>query len=260
MADETKRRTILMDTSMILEVEESVIATLNKSAWVFVTDIVLQELDGHKNNANPVVAYKARAFFRRLEKQNQEALMVLPHHTMVLEKRDTVHQMHLGETPLYVMVRKPYKSTDSNDSKIIEIARDYGMSLVTFDMAQRVRAMSEGVLIERSELPKNENTTLRASMQTFLNVSIALLFFGFFANIVHTLLQPLKTMDIAQTVEIGLVFGAGICGVFFVKHLFFDRIRKEGFERRRMEKTTDWHTNPCDNLLIGNTFYSSIHD
>jgi len=159
-----------------------------------------------------------------------------------------------------VMVRKPYKSTDSNDSKIIEIARDYGMSLVTFDMAQRVRAMSEGVLIERSELPKNENTTLRAGIQMFLNASIVFLFFGFFANIVHTVLQPLKTMDIAQTVEIGLVFGAGICGVFFVKHLFFDRIRKEGFERRRMEKTTDWHTNPCDNLLIGNTFYSSMHE
>lgn len=260
MAHETKRRTILMDTSMILEVEESVIATLNKSAWVFVTDIVLQELDGHKNNANPVIAYKAREFFRRLGKQNQEALMVLPHHAMVLEKRDTVHQMHLGETSLYVMVRKPYKSNDSNDSKIIEIARDYGMSLVTFDMAQRVRAMSEGVLIESLELPKSKNTTLRAGIQTFLNVSIVFLFFGFFANIVHTLLQPLKKMDISQTVEIGFVLGAGICGVFFVKHLLFDSMCKEGFERRSMEKTTDWHTNPCDNLLIGNTFYSSMHD
>lgn len=32
-----------------------------------------------------------------------------------------------------------------NDSKIIEVAKDYNMTLVTLDMAQRVRGLSDGV-------------------------------------------------------------------------------------------------------------------
>jgi len=136
---------ILIDTSIIIEGGEEVIAKLEKVAPVFVTDIVLQELDGHKNNANGSVAYKAREFFRRLGKSNGESLDVLPPDGMRLEKIDTLRQMALGDTPLYVIVRKPYKSRDINDSKIIEIAKDYNMTLVTLDTAQRVRGLSDGV-------------------------------------------------------------------------------------------------------------------
>lgn len=136
---------ILIDTSVILEGGEDIIAKLDKVAPVFVTDIVLQELDGHKNNANGAVAYQAREFFRRLGKTNGEALFVLPPDGMKLEKTDTLRKMTLGNTPLHVIVRKPYKSRDINDSKIIEVAKDYNMTLVTLDMAQRVRGLSDGV-------------------------------------------------------------------------------------------------------------------
>lgn len=136
---------ILIDTSVILEGGEDIIAKLDKVAPVFVTDIVLQELDGHKNNANGAIAYQAREFFRRLGKTNGEALFVLPPDGMKLEKTDALRKMFLGNTPLHVIVRKPYKSRDINDSKIIEVAKDYNMTLVTLDMAQRVRGLSDGV-------------------------------------------------------------------------------------------------------------------
>lgn len=136
---------ILIDTSILLEGGEEVIAKLSKVAPVFVTDIVLQELDGHKNNANTSVAYRAREFFRRLGSSNGEALFTLPPDGMKLEKTDSLRKMRLGDTPLYVLIRKPYKSRDINDSKIIEVAKDYNMTLVTLDTAQRVRGLSDGV-------------------------------------------------------------------------------------------------------------------
>lgn len=152
------RQNILVDTSIPLEGGEDIIAKLDKVAPVFVTDIVLQELDGHKNNANGAIAYQAREFFRRLGKTNGEALFVLPPDGMKLEKTDTLRRMTLGNTTLYVIVRKPYKSRDINDSKIIEVAKDYNMTLVTLDMAQRVRALSEGVNVETLERIVQKNT------------------------------------------------------------------------------------------------------
>lgn len=136
---------LLIDTSVILEGGEEIIAKLEKIAPVFVTDIVLQELDGHKNNANSSVAYRAREFFRTLGNSNGIELDVLPLSGMRLEKTDSLRKMFLGAIPLHVIVRKPYKSRDINDSKIIEVAKDYNMTLVTLDTAQRVRGLSDGV-------------------------------------------------------------------------------------------------------------------
>jgi predicted ribonuclease YlaK len=136
---------ILIDTSIAVEGGEAIIAKLEKIAPVFVTDIVLQELDGHKNNTNGAITFQAREFFRRLGNSNGVELHVMPNSNLLLEKTDTLRKMFLGATPLHVIVRKPYKSRDINDSKIIEIAKDYNMVLVTLDTAQRVRGLSEGV-------------------------------------------------------------------------------------------------------------------
>lgn len=168
MMNGQNRQNILVDTSIPLEGGEAVIAKLNKVAPVFVTDIVLQELDGHKNNSNGAVAYQAREFFRRLGKTNGEALFVLPPDGMKLEKTDTLRKMTLGNMPLHVIVRKPYKSRDINDSKIIEVAKDYNMTLVTLDMAQRVRALSEGVNVETLEkiVPRDIDTEERVIVES----------------------------------------------------------------------------------------------
>ena len=76
---ENRLQMILLDTSILLEVDSDTIEQLTQIASVVVTDIVLQELDGHKNNVNGTVAYRAREFFRQLGKTNGEVLEGLPH-------------------------------------------------------------------------------------------------------------------------------------------------------------------------------------
>lgn len=188
--NEHTKRNILVDTSIPVEGGEEIIAKLEKIASVFVTDIVLQELDGHKNNANGAIAFQAREFFRRLGNSNGIPLDVLPIDGMKLEKTDTLRKMFLGTTPLHVIVRKPYKSRDINDSKIIEIAKDYNMTLVTLDTAQRVRGLSEGVNAVTLEtiLPResfNEEANKMSEVEQIKNTkdekksfSISLLIFG----------------------------------------------------------------------------------
>lgn len=158
---------ILIDTSIALEGGEELIAKLEKVAPVFVTDIVLQELDG-KKGAEGSVGYNAREFFRKLGRDNGVEMFVLPPNNVKLEKTDTLRKMTLGVTPIYVIVRKPYKSRDINDSKIIEIAKDYNMKLVTLDMAQRVRALSEGVNVETLEkiVPRDIDTEERVIVES----------------------------------------------------------------------------------------------
>lgn len=252
------RQNILVDTSIPLEGGEDIIAKLDKVAPVFVTDIVLQELDGHKNNANGAIAYQAREFFRRLGKTNGEALFVLPPDGMKLEKTDTLRRMTLGNTTLHVIVRKPYKSRDINDSKIIEVAKDYNMTLVTLDMAQRVRAMSEGVNVE----------TLKVEEKKVHKMTIISLFIAFWSILFFVFYY--FAQNIIQYKSIGEVIGISmflLVGVGFTSVLPYYFINKDKFENNtsytkelNQEKFDDWQTNPSDNLLIGNTFHDSLND
>jgi len=208
---------ILIDTSIAVEGGEAIIAKLEKIAPVFVTDIVLQELDGHKNNANGAVAFQAREFFRRLGNSNGIALDVLPLDGMKLEKTDTLRKMFLGAIPLHVIVRKPYKSRDINDSKIIEIAKDYNMKLVTLDTAQRVRGLSEGVeavaldailqresfkdeVGEMSEVEKLDN-----NQETEKHVSVPLLLIGITLVIVSLIFSSNVFSYILFFVGLGII-------------------------------------------------------
>lgn len=190
---------ILIDTSIAVEGGEAIIAKLEKIAPVFMTDIVLQELDGHKNNANAEVAYQARKLFKRLGKDNGVELHVMPLSNMPLEKGDTLRKMTLGDTPLHVIVRKFYKTKNINDSKIIEVAKDYNMTLVTLDMAQRVRGLSEGVeavdldavlpQVPKEEIQMSEIVKLQKTIEAKNKVKsdfpwgASLIFIGIFALI-----------------------------------------------------------------------------
>lgn len=252
---------ILIDTSIALEGGEELIAKLEKVAPVFVTDIVLQELDG-KKGAEGSVGYNAREFFRKLGRDNGVEMFVLPPNNVKLEKTDTLRKMTLGVTPIYVIVRKPYKSRDINDSKIIEIAKDYNMKLVTLDMAQRVRAMSEGVDVEILKVEVRKRNMSKIIVENFLNISIIFLFFAFVANIGYNLSKPLQYMNIAQTVQVGFFLMLGIFTLVFIKYLLLNKSSTITESKRRRTKNagTDWITEPTDNLLIGNTFHDSLND
>ena len=141
------RTNVLLDTSVILEGMDVVEGIYDDDCNIFVTDIVLQELDGKKSDEK--VGFNARSFFRALGGAEGKKMEKIPVSLKPLENGDTLFMMPLStesrKIPLYVLVRKRCKTRDINDSKIIEVAKDYGLKLVTFDTAQKVRAMSEGV-------------------------------------------------------------------------------------------------------------------
>lgn len=141
--DKLAKRNVFLDTSIILEGGMQFLSRTAKVANLFVTDIVLQELDG-KKNAEGKVGYNAREFYRQFNTAKVEELHELPD-GQKLDRRDVLQQMTLPDgLVLHTIHRAPYKTKDINDSKIIEVAKDYKGTLSTIDMAQSVRAKSVG--------------------------------------------------------------------------------------------------------------------
>lgn len=136
-------KNIVVDTSVILESLYNIDLLLQEHN-VFLTDIVLQELDGKKNDEK--VGYNSREFYRILGHSTTLKLSKLPNSDIVAFNNDSIIQMAYKNKYIYMIVRNYYKLRDINDSKIIEIAKDYEMTLVTMDMAQKVRAATQDVV------------------------------------------------------------------------------------------------------------------
>lgn len=260
MMNEHTRRNILIDTSIAVEGGEAIIAKLEKIAPVFVTDIVLQELDGHKINANGAVAFQARTLFKRFGKDNGVELHVMPLSNMPLEKGDTLRKMTLGSTPLYVLVRKFYKSRDINDSKIIEIAKDYNMTLVTLDMAQRVRAVSEGVDVFVIE-EKSDNKEKGFSMFKFVFFFVVCLCI---APIVYFNFDLFVSKSIVENVVFSIVVLFCLLLLFLIlNYAFSNRIKENASSKEYKDfesiKSDNWVTDPSKSFLNGNLFHETLH-
>jgi len=141
--DKLAKRNVFLDTSVILERGMNFLSRTAKAANLYVTDIVLQELDG-KKNAEGKVGFNAREFYRQFNTAKVEELHELPD-GQKLDRRDILQQMTLPDgLVLHTIHRAPYKTRDINDSKIIEVSKDYKGTLSTIDMAQSVRAKSVG--------------------------------------------------------------------------------------------------------------------
>ena len=254
---ENRLQMMLLDTSILLEVDSDTIEQLTQIASVVVTDIVLQEIDGHKNNVNGTVAYRAREFFRQLGKTNGEVLEGLPHTAEKLKHTDTLRLMTLGSSPLFIMVRKRYHSRDINDSKIIEIAKEYAMTLVTADMAQRVRGLSEGlnVLCLEALLPKpaislKEETVLQESSEksTLLGtlIKLSVLFLVFASLLSVTSVESVGFVVVLGLLSMVALFGKPIHPMSLAKR---DRCAKEA----TFPKTqTAWNVDPKYSGFSGN--------
>lgn len=146
----TNTKNVLLDTSIILE-GMSAIENIPKQHNIFITDIVLRELDGNKNTEG-VKGYNAREFFRRYNACEFTMQLSMPFSNQVLEHTDKLSMaLFPSGMKIYALSRKWYHANDINDTKIIEIAKDYNLSLMTLDQAQSARAKSEGVGVENRE-------------------------------------------------------------------------------------------------------------
>ena len=186
-----KTKNILIDTSVILDGLEN-ITSLSKDSNIFITDIVLRELDANKG-AEGAKGYNAREFFRQFNSNAFTTLQTVPLTNQPLKQGDTLTQGSINSgASVFTLARKWYRSKDINDTKIIEIADDYDLKLCTLDQAQSARAKSIGVEAMMLKEPKQTSTSkgrifiisfmIFMFSSNFINLTVGV--FAFFMSIV----------------------------------------------------------------------------
>lgn len=161
----------LLDTSVILD-DTNNIARLydNGQNAIFITDIVLAELNNRKEDIRTEAGFRAREFFRLVDNEEGRALKqdeidFLPdtevfkthaedlcYRLQVVFPEGEVTQQEFRIVPLYVIYRQAYRAEKSfkqhhglNDAKIAEIALDYSLILVTNDIALKIASQVQNI-------------------------------------------------------------------------------------------------------------------
>lgn len=151
----------LLDTSVILDDPENIEHIYqNGSNYVFITDIVLSELNKKKEVLSEA-GYFARQFFRLINGENGDEVKKSMFPDQEICEGDYIRKMYLkfptGKIEIYIIYRPAYKTRGLehglNDARIGEIAKDYNLKLLTNDIAFKVQALAEG--IEASSLHRD---------------------------------------------------------------------------------------------------------
>lgn len=138
-----KLRKVLVDTCVLLDDPDVLVRIRNKGGLPFLTSTVLDELDFNKSG-NSAASRNARIIFREFNKENSRKISNLPTgEPLIKEDLATEFSFKLG--PVFLITREEFKTKTNNDSKIIELARDYDLILVTRDNGMKVRAEAVGV-------------------------------------------------------------------------------------------------------------------
>lgn len=138
------RTPVLIDTSVLLVDPDVILRVLGNKGLPFLTDIILQEIDHKKTAEATNVAMNARHLLRSLSNKLMEELTTMPNGQQ-LKHGDIVKKCVFQSAHLFVISRNRYQSRDSNDSRIIEIAKDYKMVIITRDAGLEVRAKTIGI-------------------------------------------------------------------------------------------------------------------
>ena len=175
----------LLDTSVILDDPINILRiSENNENIVAITDIVLAELNNKKDDMRSDAGFRAREFFRLSDNDQSGTIeyddlpdclkcsakkeicdkdlyyrLVLPFEPSVLGNHEDDN-----EIPLYIIYRSSYNITRSyseakglNDAKIGEIAKDYGLSLLTNDISFKIAAEVQGIPTESIRNSRVEN-------------------------------------------------------------------------------------------------------
>ncbi len=179
----------MLDTSVILDDPENILRTSeNNFNTVAITNIVLAELDGKKDDMRSDAGFRAREFFRLADAAKGRTLTVdelpdclKPHSGITdacaadcyfllqLEFDKSLHGAEMQPIDLYIVYREEYRASLSyyevkglNDAKIAEIAADYGLTLLTNDISFRISAKVRNIpadSIQNASVEKPENIT-----------------------------------------------------------------------------------------------------
>ncbi|HFL2185339.1 PIN domain-containing protein [Pseudomonas sp. NMI4491_12] len=136
---------ILIDTCVLLEDPEVITRIRRKNGVPFLAGTVLYELDSKKSGAE-TINKNARVIFRELSSSNALQVNSLPTGELLLNS-DNLSQFSFGGGPVFVLDRQNFRSRTNNDERIIELAKDYDMILITRDRGMKVRADALGVRV-----------------------------------------------------------------------------------------------------------------
>ncbi len=157
----------LVDTSVILDDPQNLISLFQGGLnEVYISDVILSELNGHKEDGFNEKGFFAREFIRALDKgiltKRNDVIVKKVRNKKRLSKRIEVERIKEGEDIIYgfsclfenkkepiliyIINREQYKKeSNTNDLKIVEIASDYSLDLITNDIALKIIALSKGV-------------------------------------------------------------------------------------------------------------------
>jgi len=164
-----ENKSFVIDTSVILDSPNNIISLYqNGENELYITDIILKELNKHKEDPQGEKGFYARAFARSLDRGLQKRT---PKFNKKNKKRkggiknkykvETEEKVREGdikqsfecvfdgcEYPIIINIisRKKYEQNSfSNDLKIIEVARDYEYEIVSNDIYLKLEALARGV-------------------------------------------------------------------------------------------------------------------
>jgi TPR repeat protein/serine/threonine protein kinase len=142
---------VMIDTSVLMKDPDVVRRVTENKGIPCVCYAVLSELDHNKTNETRVtpgstitVGVNAKTLLRELAKTNPLLLQDLPEGGKPIQG-DLIQQFSFMGNPLLVFTRKSQRGNFDNDAKIIAIAHDYGMIIITADSGLQVRAQAQGV-------------------------------------------------------------------------------------------------------------------
>lgn len=135
---------VMIDTSVLLQDPDVIRRVIGNKGLPCITNTILSELDNNKKNPDFEVAKNAKLLLRELAKANPIPVQELPEGGVPVNG-DRVQQFAYMGNALLVFSRDRHRGDRDNDSKIIYVARDYGMIVITADSGLKVRAQALGV-------------------------------------------------------------------------------------------------------------------
>lgn len=143
-------KSYLLDTSVLLDDVQNIIYLYqNGQNQLFLSDTIIDELDKKKDLLNEM-GYFVREFFRNVHTESHREYNI--DYTEPLEN-DFISNVFFEKeglsVPITLIYRADYKvqqqEKNHNDSKIIEIAKDYNLILLTNDISLRIRALAQDI-------------------------------------------------------------------------------------------------------------------
>ncbi len=174
------KKNFLIDTSVLLDSPLHIVSlSQNGENNLFISDIILKELNKHKEDGMSEKGFLAREFIRSLDngiihskfvseqskmrsknRKQRAKKNVLKQEVFSTVKGDTIHAFeclfegHNKPIIINIINREKYNQNSSiNDLKIVEIAKDYKFELITNDIALKIIALSKS--IEADSLKKD---------------------------------------------------------------------------------------------------------